>query len=49
MLAGLEAFLEHGVRLKLTADRYPAGIDEQEITKDWRGRTAEPVSPRPTD
>jgi hypothetical protein len=34
MLAGLEAFLEHGVRLNLTADRYPKGIDEREITTD---------------
>jgi uncharacterized protein YndB with AHSA1/START domain len=47
MLAGLKAFLEHGVRLNLTADRYPAGIDEQEITKDWRGRTVEPAPPPP--
>jgi hypothetical protein len=46
MLAGLKAFLEHDVRLNLTADRYPAGVDEQEITKDWRGPTLEPVSPR---
>jgi uncharacterized protein YndB with AHSA1/START domain len=29
MLAGLKAFLEHGVRLNLTADRYPEGIEEQ--------------------
>jgi uncharacterized protein YndB with AHSA1/START domain len=29
MLAGLKAFLEHGLRLNLTADRYPSGIDEQ--------------------
>jgi uncharacterized protein YndB with AHSA1/START domain len=28
MLAGLKAFLEHGVRLNLTADRYPKGIAE---------------------
>jgi uncharacterized protein YndB with AHSA1/START domain len=27
MLAGLKAFLEHGVRLNLTADRYPKGIE----------------------
>jgi uncharacterized protein YndB with AHSA1/START domain len=33
LLAGLKAFLEHGVRLNLTADRYPAGVEEQEITK----------------
>jgi uncharacterized protein YndB with AHSA1/START domain len=26
MLAGLKALLEHGVKLKLTADRYPKGI-----------------------
>lgn len=28
VLAGLKAFLEHGVRLNLVADRYPAGIAE---------------------
>ena len=28
MLAGLKAFLEHGVRLNLTADRYPKGIEK---------------------
>jgi uncharacterized protein YndB with AHSA1/START domain len=28
MLAGLKAFVEHGVRLNLTADRYPKGIEE---------------------
>ena len=28
MLAGLKAFLEHGVRLNLTGDRYPKGIKE---------------------
>jgi uncharacterized protein YndB with AHSA1/START domain len=33
LLAGLKAFLEHGVRLNLTADRYPAGVEEQETTK----------------
>ena len=27
MLAGLKAFLEHGVKLNLTADRFPEGID----------------------
>jgi hypothetical protein len=26
MLAGLKALLEHGVRLNLTADRYPKGL-----------------------
>lgn len=31
MLGGLKAFLEHGVKLNLTADRYPEGIDEQEL------------------
>ena len=41
LLAGLKAFLEHGVRVNLTADRYPAGVDEQEITKAWRGRPAD--------
>jgi uncharacterized protein YndB with AHSA1/START domain len=30
MLAGLKAFLEHGVRLDLVRDRYPKGIDEQQ-------------------
>ena len=34
MLAGFKAFLEHGVRLNLTADRYPQGIEEQEITTE---------------
>jgi hypothetical protein len=28
MLAGLKAFLEYNVRLNLTADRYPKGIEE---------------------
>lgn len=28
LLAGLKAFIEHGVRLNLTADRYPKGIEE---------------------
>jgi uncharacterized protein YndB with AHSA1/START domain len=28
MLAGLKALLEHSVRLNLTADRYPKGIEE---------------------
>jgi uncharacterized protein YndB with AHSA1/START domain len=28
MLAGLKAFLEHGVRLNLTGDRYPKGLEE---------------------
>jgi uncharacterized protein YndB with AHSA1/START domain len=28
VLAGLKAFLEHNVRLKLVADRYPKGIEE---------------------
>ena len=27
-LAGLKAFLEHGARLNLTADRYAEGIEE---------------------
>jgi uncharacterized protein YndB with AHSA1/START domain len=47
LLAGLKAFLEHGVRLNLTADRYPAGVEEQETTKAWRGRPADapPTSP----
>jgi uncharacterized protein YndB with AHSA1/START domain len=36
-LAGLKALLEHDVRLNLVADRYPEGIDEQQLTKAWRG------------
>jgi uncharacterized protein YndB with AHSA1/START domain len=28
VLAGLKAYLEHGVRLNLVADRYPKGIEE---------------------
>ena len=28
MLAGLKALLEHNVRLNLTADRYPKGVEE---------------------
>jgi uncharacterized protein YndB with AHSA1/START domain len=28
MLAGLKALLEHGIRLNLTADRYPEGIEK---------------------
>ena len=28
VLAGLKAFLEHGIRLKLVADRYPKGIED---------------------
>lgn len=31
MLAGLKALLEHGVRLNLTEDRYPAGVEDQVI------------------
>jgi uncharacterized protein YndB with AHSA1/START domain len=34
MLAGLKALLEHGVKLNLVGDRYPKGVDEQELTKD---------------
>jgi hypothetical protein len=34
MLAGLKAFLEHGVRLNLVGDRYPKGLDVQELAKD---------------
>jgi uncharacterized protein YndB with AHSA1/START domain len=29
VLAGLKAWLEHGVRLNLVADRYPKGIGER--------------------
>jgi uncharacterized protein YndB with AHSA1/START domain len=32
MLAGLKAFLEHGIRLNLTADRYPKGIEASKFT-----------------
>lgn len=32
MLAGLKAFLEHGLRLNLTADRYPEGLKQSELT-----------------
>jgi hypothetical protein len=28
MLAGAKALLEHGVRLNLVADRFPAGVEE---------------------
>jgi uncharacterized protein YndB with AHSA1/START domain len=28
VLAGLKAFLEHGIRLNLVADRYPRGIED---------------------
>ena len=34
MLAGLKALLEHGVRLNLVGDRYPKGVDEQELAKN---------------
>jgi uncharacterized protein YndB with AHSA1/START domain len=34
MLAGLKALLEHDVRLNLVGDRFPKGVDEQELTKD---------------
>ena len=30
VLAGLKAFLEHGVRLNLVADRYPEGVTDHE-------------------
>jgi uncharacterized protein YndB with AHSA1/START domain len=33
MLAGLKALLEYGVKLNLVGDRFPQGVDEQEITK----------------
>jgi hypothetical protein len=33
MLAGLKALLEHNIRLNLTLDRYPKGIEEQMIGK----------------
>lgn len=47
MLAGLKAFLEHGLRLNLTADRYPSGVDEQKLTSAWRGRPADAPPPEP--
>jgi hypothetical protein len=28
VLAGLEAFLEHNIKLNLVADRFPKGIEE---------------------
>lgn len=31
MLAGLKAWLEHGIQLNLTLDRYPKGIEDQVI------------------
>ncbi len=31
MLAGMKALLEHNIRLNLTLDRYPKGIDDQTI------------------
>jgi uncharacterized protein YndB with AHSA1/START domain len=31
MLAGLKALLEHNIRLNLTTDRYPKGIEEQKF------------------
>jgi uncharacterized protein YndB with AHSA1/START domain len=31
MLAGMKALLEHNIRLNLTLDRYPKGIEEQVI------------------
>jgi uncharacterized protein YndB with AHSA1/START domain len=40
-LAGLKALLEHGVRLNLVADRYPRGIEEQQLTTKWRGSNVE--------
>ena len=33
VLAGLKAFLEHGVQLNLVGDRYPKGVEEHEVTK----------------
>ncbi|MBX3501225.1 MAG: SRPBCC family protein [Alphaproteobacteria bacterium] len=31
MLAGLKAWLEHGIQLNLTLDRYPKGIEDQQL------------------
>ena len=33
VLAGLKAFLEHGVQLNLVADRFPKGVEAHEVTK----------------
>jgi uncharacterized protein YndB with AHSA1/START domain/ketosteroid isomerase-like protein len=43
LLAGLKGWLEHGVKLNLTADRYPAGVEEQELTTAWRGSRIAPA------
>ncbi len=32
----IEGAARAGVKLNLVADRYPSGVDEQEITKEWR-------------
>jgi uncharacterized protein YndB with AHSA1/START domain/predicted SnoaL-like aldol condensation-catalyzing enzyme len=47
-LAGMKALLEHGVKLNLVADRYPKGIDEQQLTAAWRGSRTEGPSRRDT-
>jgi uncharacterized protein YndB with AHSA1/START domain/predicted SnoaL-like aldol condensation-catalyzing enzyme len=39
-LAGMKALLEYGVKLNLVADRYPKGIEEQQLTAGWRGSRA---------
>jgi uncharacterized protein YndB with AHSA1/START domain len=31
LLAGLKAWLEHGIQLNLTLDRYPKGIEDQQF------------------
>jgi hypothetical protein len=31
LLAGLKAWLEHGIQLNLTRDRYPEGIEDQQF------------------
>jgi hypothetical protein len=31
LLAGLKAWLEHGIQLNLTPDRYPKGIEDQQF------------------
>jgi uncharacterized protein YndB with AHSA1/START domain len=33
VLAGLKAFLEHGVQFNLVADRFPKGVEAHEVTK----------------
>jgi uncharacterized protein YndB with AHSA1/START domain len=32
LMAGMKAWLEHGIQLNLTLDRYPKGIEDQQFT-----------------